>query len=66
MLWLANACALPSVTVVSCSVGGSRVSACSRFWACEEIAVKFVFDELISEVSVPSTDASACVTSLRL
>jgi hypothetical protein len=55
VLWLANAWALPSETVVSWSVGGSRVSACSRFWDCEEMAAKFVFDELISEVSAPST-----------
>ena len=41
VLAFANACTLPSVRVVCCSVPGSSVSACSRFWSCEEIAAKF-------------------------
>ncbi len=45
---------------------GSSDSACSRLASCEEIAWKFVFEELISEVSVPSTEPSARVTSCRL
>ena len=37
--------------MVCCSVPGNSVSACSRLASCEEIAAKFVLEDLISEVS---------------
>ncbi len=50
-LWLANACADPSVLVVCSSVGGSRVSAWESWASCEEMALKLVSEVRISEVS---------------
>ena len=47
-----NVCTFPSVWLACCSVRGSSVSAACRFASCEEIAEKFVFEELISEVEL--------------